>query len=152
MSGLASDMHTLKATFEFKHKLYELRENRVMEPKTFASVVSTTLYEKRFGPYYVEPVIAGLDKEAKPYVTGMDLIGAAAPTENFVVAGNNSESLFGVCESMYKENLEPEELFEVISQCLLSGSGRDCLSGWGGTVYVITKDGVEVKSVKGRMD
>ena len=53
---------------------------------------------------------------------------------------------------MYKENLEPEELFEVISQCLLSGSGRDCLSGWGGTVYVITKDGVEVKSVKGRMD
>ena len=152
MSGLASDMHTLKATFEFKHKLYELRENRVMEPKTFASVVSTTLYEKRFGPYYVEPVIAGLDKASKPYITGMDLIGAAAPTENFVVAGNNSESLFGVCESMYKENLEPEELFEVISQCLLSGSGRDCLSGWGGTVYVITKDGVEVKSVKGRMD
>ena len=45
MSGLASDMHTLKATFEFKHKLYELRENRVMEPKTFASVVSTTLME-----------------------------------------------------------------------------------------------------------
>jgi len=152
MSGLASDMHTLKQTFEFKHKLYELRENRVMEPNTFASVVSTTLYEKRFGPYYVEPVIAGLDKQSKPYVTGMDLIGAAAPTENFVVAGNNSESLFGVCESMYKENLEPEELFEVISQCLLSGSGRDCLSGWGGTVYVITKDGVEVKSVKGRMD
>ena len=73
MSGLASDMHTLKATFEFKHKLYELRENRVMEPKTFASVVSTTLYEKRFGPYYVEPVIAGLDKENKPYLTGMDL-------------------------------------------------------------------------------
>ena len=147
MSGLASDMHTLKQTFEFKHKLYELRENRVMEPKTFASVVSTTLYEKRFGPYYVEPVIAGLDKQSKPYVTGMDLIGAAAPTENFVVAGNNSESLFGVCESMYKENLEPEELFEVISQCLLSGSGRDCLSGWGGTVYVITKDGVEVLSL-----
>jgi len=152
MSGLASDMHTLKATFEFKHKLYELRENRVMEPKTFASVVSTTLYEKRFGPYYVEPVVAGLDKENKPYITGMDLIGAAAPTDNFVVAGNNSESLFGVCESMYKENLEPEELFEVISQCLLSGSGRDCLSGWGGTVYLITKDKVEVKSLKGRMD
>ena len=152
MSGLATDMHTLRATFEFKHKLYELRENRAMEPKTFASVVSTTLYEKRFGPYYVEPVVAGLDKENKPYITGMDLIGAAAPTDNFVVAGNNSESLFGVCESMYKENLGPEALFEVISQCLLSGSGRDCLSGWGGTVYVITKDKVDVKSLKGRMD
>ena len=40
MSGLATDMHTLRATFEFKHKLYELRENRAMEPKTFASVMS----------------------------------------------------------------------------------------------------------------
>ena len=152
MSGLASDMHTLAATFDFKHKLYELRENRVMEPKVFASVVSTTLYEKRFGPYYVEPVVAGLDKENKPYITGMDLIGAAASTDNFVVAGNNTESLFGVCESMYRENLKPAELFEVISQCLLSGSGRDCLSGWGGTVYLITKDGCEIKSIKGRMD
>ena len=51
----------------------------------------------------MEPVVAGLDKENKPYITGMDLIGAAAPADNFVVAGNNSESLFGVCESMYKK-------------------------------------------------
>jgi 20S proteasome subunit beta 3 len=38
-------------------------------------------------------------------MTGMDLIGAAAPTDNFVVCGNNEESLFGVCESMYKPDL-----------------------------------------------
>ena len=48
----------------------------------------------------------------------MDLIGAMAPTDNFVVCGNNEESLFGVCESMYKPDLEPEELFEVIAQCI----------------------------------
>ena len=152
LAGLATDTKTLASTFEFKHKLYELREQRKMEPKVFAAVVSNALYEKRFGPYYAEPVIAGLDKQNKPYVNCMDLIGAMAPTDNFVVAGNNAESLFGVCESMYRENLEPEELFEVISQCLMSGSGRDCLSGWGGTVHVITKEGVETKKLKGRMD
>ena len=32
---------------------------------------------------------------------------------------------------------EPEDLFETISQCLLSGVDRDALSGWGGIVYVM---------------
>lgn len=31
----------------------------------------------------------------------------------------------------------PEELFETISQALLSSVDRDCLSGWGGHVYVV---------------
>jgi len=65
----------------------------------------------------------------------MDLIGAMAPAEDFVVSGNNTDSLLGVCESMYKPGLEPEELFEVISQCLLAAVNRDCLSGWGGVVH-----------------
>jgi 20S proteasome alpha/beta subunit len=32
---------------------------------------------------------------------------------------------------------EAEELFETISQALLSSVDRDCLSGWGGHVYVV---------------
>lgn len=31
----------------FRHKLYELREDRDMKPETFASLVSAMLYEKR---------------------------------------------------------------------------------------------------------
>jgi len=33
----------------FRHKLYQLREERDMKPETFASLVSAILYEKRFG-------------------------------------------------------------------------------------------------------
>jgi 20S proteasome subunit beta 3 len=32
---------------------------------------------------------------------------------------------------------EPDELFETLSQCLLSGVDRDALSGWGAIVYVM---------------
>lgn len=32
---------------------------------------------------------------------------------------------------------DPDELFETLSQCLLSGVDRDALSGWGGIVYVM---------------
>ncbi len=31
----------------------------------------------------------------------------------------------------------PEQLFETVSQCLLSGMDRDALSGWGAVVYVM---------------
>ena len=47
---------------------------------------------------------------------------------------------------------EPEDLFETISQCLLAGVNRDCLSGWGGVVTVITKDKTFTRTLKGRMD
>lgn len=39
--------------------------------------------------------------------------------------------------SFYTTIQEPEELFETISQALLSSVDRDCLSGWGGHVYVV---------------
>ena len=98
-------------------------------------------------------MVAGLDADGKPYITSMDLIGADASTDDFVVAGDNVESLFGVCESFYKRDLDPEALFEVISHCLTSGVNRDCLSGWGGVVTVVTKDnGTFTRTLKSRMD
>ena len=48
--------------------------------ETFSSMVSQMLYERRFGPYYCEPVIAGLDENNKPFLSGMDLLGAQART------------------------------------------------------------------------
>ncbi len=32
---------------------------------------------------------------------------------------------------------EPEDLFETVTQCLMSGADRDALSGWGAIVYVM---------------
>jgi len=53
---------------------------------------------------------------------------------------------------MWKPGLEPEELFETVSQCLLAGADRDCLSGWGATVYIICPDKVITRTLRGRMD
>jgi 20S proteasome subunit beta 3 len=152
LAGLATDALTLNQRFQFKHNMYKLREERNMKPATFAHMVSKTLYEKRFGPYFCEPVIAGIDDDGTPYITGMDSLGAMETSKDFMVAGTAPNSLWGVCESFYRPNLSQDELFESISQCLLSGVDRDCLSGWGAVVYVIGKDGSFVKTLKGRMD
>jgi len=77
---------------------------------------------------------------------------AAVTTTDFLVGGTCSEQLYGVCEAMYKPNLEPEDLFETISQCLLAAVDRDCLAGWGAIVHIITKDQVVSRHLKSRKD
>lgn len=46
----------------------------------------------------------------------------------------------------------PEDLFETVSQALLNAVDRDCLSGWGAHVYIIEKDKVTKRLLKGRQD
>lgn len=47
---------------------------------------------------------------------------------------------------------EPEDLFETISQALLNAVDRDALAGWGAHVYLIEKDKVTKRLLKGRQD
>lgn len=60
----------------------------------------------RFGPYFVEPIIAGLDvKTGKPYIATMDLIGCPMETKDFVVGGTCTEQLYGMCESLWNPDM-----------------------------------------------
>ncbi|KAJ2160410.1 proteasome core particle subunit beta 3 [Coemansia sp. RSA 552] len=152
MPGLGTDVKTLHDRLRMRVNLYKHREERTIEPSTFAHLVSHMLYERRFGPYFIEPVVAGLDKDNKPFISSMDLIGCCTYPEDFVVGGTAESNLYGMCESLWEPDLGPEELFETISQALLNAVDRDALSGWGAVVHVITPDGVITRDLKGRMD
>eukprot|EP01116_Phalansterium_solitarium_P006267 TRINITY_DN18577_c0_g1_i1.p1 TRINITY_DN18577_c0_g1~~TRINITY_DN18577_c0_g1_i1.p1 ORF type:complete len:206 (+),score=25.30 TRINITY_DN18577_c0_g1_i1:118-735(+) len=153
LAGLATDNQTLVELLRFKTNLYKLREERDIRPSVFANLVSSTLYEKRFGPYYAEPVIAGLDgPDNTPYIAAMDLIGAPLFADDFVLVGTCNQALFGMCESLYKPDLEPDDLFETVAQALLASVDRDAFSGWGAVVHVITKDQVVTRTLKARQD
>lgn len=111
----------------------------------------------------------------------MDVIGAPVLTTDFVVAGSSSQNLYGMAESrasrarmiatpdrapflpppplptprrraVYRPDMSPEELFETISQVLLSAQDRDAKAGWGAVVHVITAEGVLTRDLKARMD
>ena len=60
---------------EFKLNLYRLREGKDMKPSTFCNLISSSLYEKRFGPYFVTPIVAGLE-DGKPIICTYDSIGS----------------------------------------------------------------------------
>jgi 20S proteasome subunit beta 3 len=91
----------------------------------------------RFSPWFCEPIVAGLDSNNDPFLSGMDLIGAPVFTNDYVVAGTCTANLLGTCEALYKPDMNPDELFEVLSQCLLASIDRDALSGWGAIVHIM---------------
>eukprot|EP00054_Salpingoeca_dolichothecata_P005430 m.34577 g.34577 ORF g.34577 m.34577 type:complete len:205 (-) comp15518_c0_seq2:48-662(-) len=152
LPGLATDVQTVSQKLKFKYSMYKLREEREMKPKTMLSVISSLLYEKRFGPFFVEPVVAGLNKDGTPFVASTDLIGCPMMTSDFVVSGTCSEQLYGMCEVLWREDMGPDELFEATSQALLNAQDRDALAGWGAVVHIIEKDKITTRTLKGRMD
>ena len=110
----------------------------------------------RFGPYFVAPVIAGLDKisdtEYAPVICTYDSIGYNEHSNIVEVAGTGADFLLGVAETFWKPDMDAKTLEEVISNCILSALDRDSLSGWGAYVYVLTPEGTTVKALKTRMD
>lgn len=152
-AGLATDVQTVSERLKFRVNLYELREHRRIKPKTLMSVVSNLLYERRFGPYFVEPVIAGIDPVTlEPFVANLDLIGCPMVATDFAVSGTCTEQMYGMCESLWVPDMTPDQLFETTSQALLNAVDRDALSGWGAIVHVIEKDKVTTRSLRARMD
>ena len=125
----------------YRLNMYTIKEEREIQPETFAHLASSTLYEHRFGPYFIEPVIAGMQKTPsggyKPFIAAADLIGCLNFAKDFVLAGTASEKLFGVAESLWEPDLEPEDLFETISQTIMNAVDRDAYSGWGCIVHVM---------------
>ncbi len=41
----------------------------------------------------------------KPYISAMDLVGAPVFTDDFVVSGTCVPNLYGMCESLYREDM-----------------------------------------------
>lgn len=47
LPGLASDLITLREKFRYRLNMYRMKEDRDIEPETFANLLSSTLYERR---------------------------------------------------------------------------------------------------------
>jgi len=45
--------------------------------------------------------------------------------------------MFGMAEALWRPNMDADQLFECISQTLLTAFDRDATSGWGAIVHVL---------------
>jgi 20S proteasome subunit beta 3 len=58
-----------------------------------------------FSPFFIECVIAGLDEDGNPFISGSDQIGCMTEPSDFVVAGTASATLVGVSEAFWEKDL-----------------------------------------------
>lgn len=136
-----------------KHvSLFELSEGRSIEPQECSNLVSAILYSYRSSPLYTSPIIAGIDSNNKPFICGMDLLGCKSQPGSFIAEGTANKNLIGVCEALYKEDMDEEDLFITGVQAFLNSIDRDALSGWGAECIILTPSRRIVRSVKGRCD
>ena len=135
---------------QFKLNMYRLRENRNMPVKTFSSLVGTTLYEHRFGSFFVAPIVVGMEGDV-PHLCTYDSIGCQTDTEDFGIGGTAGENFYGLCEAYNRSNISETEMSDIIGNIIVSGCDRDILSGWGALTYRLTPEKLEIKQLKTKL-
>ncbi|KAF7597411.1 Proteasome subunit beta type-6 [Aspergillus hancockii] len=74
--GFAADGHALKERLDAVVKMYKYQHGKPMSVGACAQRLSTILYQKRFFPYYVHAILAGLDEEGKGALYSYDPVGS----------------------------------------------------------------------------
>jgi 20S proteasome subunit beta 3 len=121
-----------------------LHEQKDIEPKNVARLISNYLYEHRL---YCTPIVVGLDSSSQqPYICSMDGLGAQTECNTYAVIGTANELVLGLCESCYRENLAPSQLMTITEKILKVALERDVLSGGQVDVLTLTADGIYTKA------
>ena len=74
--GFAADGRALKERLDTIVKMYRYQHGKAMSVKACAQRLSTILYSKRFFPYYVHAILAGLDEDGKGALYSYDPVGS----------------------------------------------------------------------------
>ena len=148
VTGLASDVQTFAYVIRNKLELYRLRENKDMKVTTFVSLVSKTLFEHRFSPYYINPIVVGLEKDGTPVISSFDSIGSGSTDENIASAGSAEKEVLGMLEAYYEEDMDKEKLEDILGKCVVYGVDRNIRAGWGAITYTLSDSGLDIKCLK----
>jgi len=138
-AGLVGDAQLLARLLRVEAELYKLEREEPMPVKGAATLMANILNQRKFYPYYVQLIIAGVDN-AGPHVFSLDAAGGAIE-DVYTTTGSGSPYVFGVLEDNYREGMKEDEAIDIAIRALTAAIKRDSASGNGMDVVVITKKG-----------
>jgi len=161
-SGCWCDVLTLRRLVEARIKLYKHEHQKEMSTGAIAQMLSTMLYYKRFFPYYVSNVVAGLDEDGQGVVYSYDPVGHCEKS-TFHAGGSSGALIQPLLDSQIghmniKEEAKPtaaltlEQAIQVIKDTFISAAERDIYTGDGVLLKIITKEGVKEETFPLRID
>lgn len=139
IAGTVSHAQSLMDVIKAEISLYKLRNEKEMSIDSVAVLTSNIL---KSGPYIVQTIIGGVDKDgAKLY--SLDPSGSYME-DKCTSTGSGSPYAYGVLEDRYNEDLTVEEGKKVAVKAITSAMERDVFSGNGYRLATITEDGMTI--------
>lgn len=158
--GNWSDSDTLTSMLQTRVRQYsDAHENKEISLNALAQLLSTMMYSRRFFPFYVSNILAGI-YEGKGYVYSYDPIGHCE--RHTYRAGGSSSALLqpildnqiGLKNMEQKPNvpLTVERVVSLVTDTFVSAAERDIYTGDGIQISIITEKGIEQRNVSLRKD
>lgn len=159
-TGCWCDTLALTSIVRARMQMYEHMHNRTMSTTAVAQMLSILMYNRRFFPYYVSNVLAGIDENGEGVVFSYDPIGHCERTK-YRAGGSAGSLLQPVLDSQVgrknqtnpsNEPLRIEEALAIIKDTFISATERDIYTGDSVILNLITKDGIKQERLELRKD
>lgn len=161
-TGCWCDVLTFAKVIQTRVKNYRYEHNRPISTSACAQLTSNMLYYKRFFPYYISNIIAGLDDEGKGIVYSYDPIGHYEKHLYQAVGSScsliqpfldNRVGLKNITEGKPDSVLlSLEDALRIVKDVFVSAGERDIYVGDYVDIRVITANGIQQQTYNLRKD
>lgn len=154
-NGFAGDANELVRNFKNKLKWYHFNHGgndskNKLKVNSAARLLQHLLYGKRFFPYYVHTILAGLDENGKGAVYSFDPVGsyereqcrAGGAAASLIMPFLDNQVNFKNQVNKELRFLSLEEVIQLVRDAFTSATERHIEVGDGLEILIITKEGV----------
>lgn len=148
--GCFTDTTTLHKLLGARITMYKHAHGADMSAPAVAQMLSTTLYSRRFFPYYTFNIVGGLDKEGKGAVYTYDAIGSYQRVSTTAQGAGQKlmiPLLDNIMDRKHRQDPAPKatlaETVDVVKEAFITAGERDIYTGDAIEIFVVTAAGVE---------
>ncbi len=139
IAGLVGDAQLLARYLSAEVQLYRIKNGKPLSVKGSATMMSNILNGRRYYPYWVQLIVAGID-DTGGHVFSLDAAGGSIEDE-YVTTGSGSPYVYGVLEDHYREGMSIKDGVDLAVRALSMAMRRDSASGGYINLATITKGG-----------
>jgi 20S proteasome subunit beta 6 len=153
ITGFEGDIDAIVSRLRIAIWNYQQEHFKELVTESAACLVSTVLYSKRFLPYYVNVILAGIDSAGTPALYGYDPVGCIE-RHHYIATGTGCALGLPILDLAFGEIHRCTTGFpyptldkakEILRDAICSAAERDIYTGDNVEIAVFTNDGMTIE-------